>query len=225
METRRFEPVTIWEYPDFFEKSKRMPYLTIAVIVPEHVRPHLLPIEHRLRYIDNRHLYFPPEMWHITLKELGWLGEAMTDAKVEWIYKQLKSLCSQFEPFTIRIKGVSYFSDVVFWKIESQEPIKRLHQEIIAYLKEKVAPSQFEGDMFTPHVSLLYFASKDVTKLLTTLEKISDIDICDMQVNSICVTYGYPHLLLSDSEEEKGNALLCRRKFKLGQGIERKRAL
>ncbi len=216
METRNFEPVTISEYPDFFEKSKRMPYLTIAVILPAAARPHLLPVEQHLKRHDNQHLYFPPRMWHITLKELGWLGETITNAQVEWACEQLESICSRFESFTVRLKGISYFPDAVFCKIDNQKSLGTLHREIVYHLKEKIGPSQFEGDLFTPHVSLLYFRSKNVAKLLTTVEQLSDIDICDVRVNSICMTYGYPHLLLIRSPEEKRKALICKRKFKLG---------
>ena len=215
-ESNQFNPTTIHEFRDFFEKSKKAPYLIIGVSIPPSFWPQLMLIQQRLKAIDNNHLYYPPQMWHITLKELGWLDETITTSTLTWVYKQLEDVCIKFKPFNVKIKGLSHFSDAIFCKIQNQDPIKELHLELINRLKEKVNISEFEGTQFVAHISLLYFASKEAGKLLNKIKQLSEVEIGEMSVTSLCVAYGYPHLLLNRSEEQRSKALLCVKKFKLG---------
>jgi len=212
----RFIPTTINEFRDFFEKSKRKPYLTIVISIPSIFWPPLLSVQQQLKDVDPDHLYYPPQIFHLTLKELGWLYETINSSTLNWVYNQLENICSKFKPFDIEIKGLSYFPDAVFCEIQNQDQIRELHLKIRENLKEKILPVEFEGDKFVAHVSLLYFVSKNVQKLLNKVNQLSDTHIGKMRVDSICIAYGYPHLLLDPSEEKRTESLLYVREFKLG---------
>jgi 2'-5' RNA ligase len=214
----QFNPTTIDELGDFFEKSKRMPYLTIVIRIPSGLWPKLSFIQQQLQAVDSDHLYYPPQLCHITIKELGWLDETITISTLRWIYKQMKDICLTFKPFTAKIKGLSYFSNTVFCEIQSQDPIRQLHFEIINRLKQRVTSGEFEGDKFVAHISLLYFISKNVERLLHKIKQLSHVDIGKMMVKSIDIAYGYPHLLLDPSEEKRSKALSYIRKFRLKGG-------
>ena len=212
----RFIPTTINEFIDFFEKSKKTPYLTIVMPISSSLCQQLLSVQQQLKDIDPEHLYYPPQIFHITLKELGWLNETISVSALDWVHKFVGDISSTFKPFDIEIKGLSYFPDAVFCKVRNQNQIRELHLKICDGLKEKVPPVEFEGDKFIAHVSLLYFVSKNVEKLLNRVSQLSDTLIGKMRADSICIAYGYPHLLLDPSEEKRVKSLLCIREFKLG---------
>lgn len=196
---------------DFFEKFRQKNYLSIVVPISQKLHPRLSFIQGQLRSIDDKHIYYPPHMWHITLKELGWWDEAVSESDLPWVYTQLEKICSQVKPFLVRLQGLSYFPNAVFCKVQGQAMLRALHLKMVRRLQHKVGVSEFERDKFIPHLTLVHLRFSNGELLLSKVPRLSRVYIGKMKVDTICVSRGRPHLLLNQKEGSKDEQFSCAR--------------
>src|SRR4030065_2894829 len=130
----------------------------IAIELPEAVKSTLSGIEEGLKKSKADVRWVKPDNIHLTLKFFG----NIEDKKTEKIIEIMENICSQYAPFTIKIKGMGTFPNIksprVLWVgIEGNDTLKTLQEEI-----EKGMESigfEREDRAFTAHLTLGRFRS------------------------------------------------------------------
>lgn len=114
----------------------------IAIIPPESISKEITAIQNRF---GNNGI--EP---HITIKAHGGLT-----SDLNWL-KDIKEIASSFMPFKVTLTQAQTFgNDVVYISVFSPELI-RLHKVIISQISppQHIIEQYFEGDQFTPHLTL-----------------------------------------------------------------------
>ena len=130
----------------------------IAIELPEAVKSTLSGIEEELKKSKADVRWVKPDNIHLTLKFFGNIEEK----KTEKIIEIMESICNQYAPFTIEIKGMGTFPNIksprVLWVgIEGNDTLKTLQKEI----ENKMESIGFEREdrAFTAHLTLGRFRS------------------------------------------------------------------
>jgi len=130
----------------------------IAIELPEAVKSTLSGIEEELKKSKADVRWVKPDNVHLTLKFFGNIEEK----KTEKIIEIMESICNQYAPFTIEIKGMGTFPNIksprVLWVgIEGNDTLKTLQKEI----ENKMESIGFEREdrAFTAHLTLGRFRS------------------------------------------------------------------
>ena len=130
----------------------------IAIELPEAVKSTLSGIEEELKKSKADVRWIKPDNIHLTLKFFGNIEEK----KTEKIIEIMESICNQYAPFTIEIKGMGTFPNIksprVLWVgIEGNDTLKTLQKEI----ENKMESIGFEREdrAFTAHLTLGRFRS------------------------------------------------------------------
>ena len=121
-----------------------------------------------------------PGLVHITLKFLGNIDED----KIGPIVSALSQV--ECKPFAARIKGVGVFPKPAYIKViwlGAEGSFDKLHNEV----ERVLSPFKFEKDNnFSPHATLARVKQvREKVALLETINKLGDVDLGSIQVESI----------------------------------------
>ena len=91
--------VTVDESKEFYENSKKFPYLTVLLKIPEELWTPIVDIQKELQSIDPRQLYCPLSYFRVSLKEIGGLGLTVNERDLPKIEKAIEKVASSNRSF------------------------------------------------------------------------------------------------------------------------------
>jgi 2'-5' RNA ligase len=156
----------------------------LAIDLDDELKPEINRLIRQFKEIDARIKYVELLNLHFTLK---FFGEIDTNG-LELLEKTIKGVVSEFEPFSIKIKGCSAFPNknrikVIWVGIDEDEILKDLHDRLDA----EFAKMGFDRDRkFSSHLTIGRMKSaKNKDKVKSVIEEFEDIEIGEMEVKSI----------------------------------------
>lgn len=194
---------TVNDYKESIERSKTTAFLALVISVAKELHPTIEALQHRLRKIDPRQIYHTPEYLHITVKPLGWLNDDVKETDLPAIFEILQTDLLLFNAFTIALRGLSFFPEVVYLRVnDPTQSIKSLNKRLIERLGKMAVHYPYEGDSFLPHVTITTFKTRDVEKLLNKVSELADISVGTMHVSEMSAARFYIHLAYGKPEEQ-----------------------
>lgn len=153
----------------------------VAVDLPEELHAKVADVQ--AKFDDFKFKFVDPEIVHITMKFLGDVPEE----KIEDISKALDSVSC--EPFEATVRGVGVFPKPRFAKViwlGCEGDFEKLYKLV----DESLTPFQFSKDLhpFSAHATLArikYLPKKKKEDFMKLLEELKDVDVGNMQVDSI----------------------------------------
>lgn len=194
--TAAVEIVTASELRDWYKRSYGTPYLAAAIKVSPQLARKLCEVRDELRRVDPRHVYSPSSYFHVTVKELGWLGAEVKEESLSGILNVFREVAAHQPPFELEVVGTGIFPSVVYGRVGvGAAEVRRMNAELARLLAGEVAPTKYDGVGMVPHVTLAHFAARDVGPLLDRAGKLATHFIGRMTVREIEVRKWYPHRL------------------------------
>ena len=156
----------------------------LAVDIDDDLKPKINKIIKQFKEIDANIKYVDLVNLHLTLKFFG-------DIDIEGIdllSQKISEVVSQFDPFTIKIKGCGAFPNnnhikVIWVGLEEDEMLKDLHDKLDVEFKKL----GFEADKkFSSHLTIGRMKSaRNKNKVKALIEEFGDVEIGEMQVDNI----------------------------------------
>ena len=193
---------TVSESKDFYENSKKFPYLTVLLKIPESLWLPIVAVQEELQRIDPRQQDRPPSYFHITLKEIGGLGSTVNETDLPRIKKAIEKVASSNRSFRLDFGPLAIFPSVVYLSVRNKiDEIRKIHLDLIRKLGDLAIKGPFEGPEMIPHVTLLEFVTTDVEPLLRYVRVTDLVDGLSMEVDKLTLVKSYSYRLFSTSEE------------------------
>jgi len=104
---------TVNDDKEWYGKSYRFPYLVVLISIPKELWQTIETIQERLRRIDDRQLYHHPSYLHVTIQQIGWLGEDIREENLSKIRDKIEQVASNTGPFFLSLRGLRLFPDVI----------------------------------------------------------------------------------------------------------------
>lgn len=155
----------------------------LAIDVDEDIKAKMYKIIKEFKQIDANIKYVDLENIHLTLK---FFGEIDSEG-IELLSSKIESVVSNFDKFTIKIKGCGAFPNtnrikVIWLGIDGDEVIKQLHDELdkefvkIGFDKDKIliTPDNRQDEK-----------CKRKNKVKSTIEEFSEVEVGQMDVDRI----------------------------------------
>ena len=153
-------------------------------------------IRDKFRRIDSRQVYAPSSYLHVTVKELGWLGEDVQKEDLPAILDVIEEVASEKAPFDLGVEGVGIFPSVIYGRVrKGAAEIRRMNLELVERLGKRAIQSKYDGQSMLPHVSIAHFTTKDVEPLIEETRRLTARFVGEMRVREIQVKRSYPHRL------------------------------
>ena len=156
----------------------------LAIDVDEDLKAKMYKVIKEFRQIDANIKYVDLENLHLTLK---FFGDIDTEG-IDLLSSKISKVVSNFDKFTIRIKGCGAFPNtnrikVIWLGIDEDELIKQLHDELD---KEFVQLGFDKDKRFSSHLTIGRMKSaKGKNKVKSTIEEFSEVEIGEMEVDKI----------------------------------------
>lgn len=124
-------------------------------------------MQEELRQTDSNHLFANQSTFHITVKGLGYVERTMDTLRYEKVMKNIAEIIADFKPFIVNVKGVGYFPTAVYAKVEDPtNQFLMINKRISEELSQEVEHSEYDGDAYSPHITLATFNNKDADSLI-----------------------------------------------------------
>lgn len=121
----------------------------------------------------------PTEYHHITIKQIGEYNE-----DIEGISEEIKEAVSDIDPFEVKLQGADIFPNCIYVPvIDDDEKLRELHETICEI--ESLSIDGYEGDSYTPHMTVGKFTEQPEERLFDVLEDFRDTDWGTMRIESI----------------------------------------
>ena len=156
----------------------------LAIDVDEELKTKIYKVIKEFKKIDAKIKFVELENLHLTLK---FFGDIETEG-IDVLCDRIANVVNEFDGFDIKIKGCGAFPNtnrikVIWLGIESDELIKRLHDELD---KEFVRLGFDKDKKFSTHLTIGRMKSpKGKAEVKSTIEEFSDVEIGKMSVNKI----------------------------------------
>ncbi len=169
----------------------RTRYLTFLIRVSDStVRKALSKVQKRLSKFDCIDS-FPQEYFHITAKECGRFlvqqkqhEDDVDDKELKHIITAAAKVLKDKKSFTVQLKNVNLFPDVLFVEVHDRDKIGELNKHLQTIPGIKKLWHDFPK--FLPHVSIVQFKNDhDFKELLSALEKFRNVDFGTLDVNAV----------------------------------------
>jgi 2'-5' RNA ligase len=171
-----------------YEKILRTPFITTHIRLSESLREKVCGIEDYLRGVDSHQVYSLPSRLHITVKELGWLGEDFKRDDLSEVMSIIRDVASKRRPFVLSIEGIGVFPTVVYGRIgKGADEIRRLNMELTEKLVGRAIHGEYDGEKMEPHVTMVHFATRSVEPLLNEVSRLETKFVGEMLVKEIRV--------------------------------------
>jgi 2'-5' RNA ligase len=195
--------ITAEDNKEFYSKLSQLPYLTTLIPISEGLDKELGMIQEQLRSIDHRQIYHHPSYFHITIKEIGWLGEEIEEENLTEIKGKVEEVASTTRPFFLTLRGLNIWPTVIYAEVqEGREQVRQLHLKMRREPRGyTVADSTYEGEMMHPHVTIATFAVGDADRLIQEARLFETRNIGRMKVDKIWLVKTVPHRVSGKSEE------------------------
>jgi 2'-5' RNA ligase len=192
---------------EFYENSRKFPYLCVLLKIPEELWRPLLSVQRELQSIDPRQLYCPPSYFHITLKEIGGLGSTVNEKDLPKIRSAIEKVADMNSGFRVDFGELKTFPSVIYLSItEGVSAIRKLHLDLIRELYGLAVKGPFEGPDMIPHLTLLLFMTKDVEPLLRHVQEMKPLEELSIHVEEITLVKSHSYRLFgSDNERDVVN--------------------
>jgi 2'-5' RNA ligase len=179
-----------------YEKILRTPYLAMHIELSASLGGKLCKIGERLRRVDSHQVYSLRSRLHVTVKELGWLGEDVERHDLPKVTSIMRDVVSAQRPFDLSVKGIGVFPTVIFGRIDKgRDEIRRLNTELVKRLDDRVARGEYDGADMEPHVTMAHFASRNVERLLGEVRRLETRSVGEMRVREVLVVKYLAHKL------------------------------
>lgn len=213
------EIIKVSRLEEWYKKSHHVPYLTVYIRVSPALAKGICRIRDMLRDEDSRQVYVPSSYLHVTVKELGWLGEDVRKERLQDILGVVRRTAIEQPPFELRVEGVGTFPAAIYGRVGiGAAQIRRMNTTMVERLGRMAIKSQYDGSEMIPHITIAHFATEDVEPLITKAHKLATKYIGKMIVDEIQVKKSYPHRLFEDNQPRAPiNEPLAN--FKLGNGV------
>lgn len=190
------EIVIAGQNQEWYRKSYRRPYLTAYVGLSVPLAKRVCKIRDMLRRVDTRQIYSPASYLHVTLKELGWLGENVGREKLPKVLEIIEEVASEQAPFDLSLEGIGVFPDVIYGRVgRGASEIRRMNARLVQRLGDEAIQRWYDGANMKPHVSMVHFTTRDVEPLLHRAKQLETRFIGKMKVRKIQVKKSFPHRL------------------------------
>jgi 2'-5' RNA ligase len=190
---------TVNQHRRWYERSRRAPYLAAYVRPSPSLARKVCDVRDTLRALDPSQIYSPWSYLHVTVKELGWLGDDVKKKTLPSILEVIRDVASEHAPFDLDVEGVGIFSDVIYGRVgRGADEIRRINTELVERLGGKVIRSKYDGRRMKPHVSIAHFTTRDVEPLLGKARELEERFMGKMRVREIKVKKWYPHRLFEN---------------------------
>ena len=156
----------------------------LAIDVDEDLKAKMYRIIKEFKKIDANIKYVDLENLHLTLK---FFGEIDSEG-IDLLSSKIESVVSNFDEFTIKIKGCGAFPNtnrikVIWLGIDDDELIRQLHDELD---KEFVKLGLDKDKRFSSHLTIGRMRNaKGKNKVKSTIEEFEDVEIGEMSVDRI----------------------------------------
>lgn len=114
-------------------------------------------------------------------------------------------ILSEFSPFSLNLKGLSYFPTSVYVRVEDPlDQLRMINKRLTDELGDLVERSQYDGDSYIPHVTIGTFNTKAADDLVSrvTSEDMKKIDFGNVEVYELEVVEARMYLLLGPAETQ-----------------------
>ena len=156
----------------------------LAIDLDDDLKPKINKIMREFKQIDANIKYVDLLNLHFTLKFFGDIDTEGIDLMAE----KIQNVINDFDPFTIQIKGCGAFPNrnrikVIWVGLDEDEILKDLHDK----LDKEFHSLGFDLDKkFSSHLTIGRMRSaKGKNKVKDTIEKYDNVDIGEMEVNTI----------------------------------------
>lgn len=211
------EVTPISEYWGHLLDSGETIYAGLIYRIPPRLWRSLSTLQKQLKAIDSRQLYTNPCNYHIPVKGLGYLGGEIDRSRYENTLSKIQKIVSEFEPFQISIRGLGIFPTGIYARVNDGNKFQAINQKIATELRGEVDESRYDIQDFVPHITLVSFNTKDVSKLVEKAEstEMNDVEFGEAGVFEIEVVRTNLILALGP-EETQDKAYSYIRSFWLG---------
>ena len=211
------EVTPISEYWGHLLDSGDTIYAGLIYRIPPRLWRSLSTLQKQLKALDARQLYTNPCNYHIPVKGLGYLSGEIDTSKYESTLSRIAKMVSEFEPFEISIRGLGIFPTGIYARVNDGNRFQAINQKIATELRGEVDESKYDSQAFVPHITLLSFNTKDVSKLVEKIEstEMKDIELGEAGVFEMEVVRTNLILALGP-EETQDRAYSYMRSFWLG---------
>jgi 2'-5' RNA ligase len=190
------EVIIAGQNQEWYRKSYRTPYLTTYVRLSPALVRKVCKVRDILRRVDSRQIYSPSSYLHVTLKELGWLGEEIRKEKLPDALRIVREVASEQAPFDLEVEGIGIFPDVIYGRVgRGVDEIRRMNAKLVQRLGDGAIRRWYDGENMKPHVSMVHFTTRDVEPLLGKAKELENRFVGKMKVREIQVKKSYPHRL------------------------------
>jgi RNA 2',3'-cyclic 3'-phosphodiesterase len=188
--------VTVGQSQQWYNKSLATPYLTAFIRISPSLARKICHVRDLLKATDARQIYSPSSYLHVTVKEFGYLGEAVKQDDLPAILSVVRDVASKHMPFDLSVDGIGVFPSVIYGKVgKGTAEIRQMNVELVERLGNKVLQRPYDGKDMTPHVTIAHFTTTDVGPLLEEARKLAARSVGEMKVQEIQVKKSYPHRL------------------------------
>ena len=156
----------------------------LAIDLDDDLKPKINKIIREFKDIDTRIKYVELQNLHLTLKFFGDIDTNGLDV----LENAIAQVVSEFDPFTIRIKGCGAFPNknhikVIWVGIDDDKIIRTLHDQ----LDKEFTRLGFDRDRkFSTHLTIGRMKSaKNKNKVKGVIEEFEEFDIGEMEVTGI----------------------------------------
>ncbi len=196
-------------------QPKGKPFLVLVTMVAKQLHPEILRLQAELRTVDPRQTYHVSQYFHITVKLLGWLDKRIRAEDLPRIHEIVEKEIQSVDTFNVGLRGLSTFPDVAFVKVEDPNlNLRRLNKRLLGALGDQAVSDPYEGDNYTPHVTVATFSTRDVQNLIKKAGELSEASVGKMEVAEVKMVEFHPQLAYGKSEEQ-ASALRSIRSFRL----------
>lgn len=207
--------ITVSELGWWRKKPRPTPYLTVFVRIEPPLTTELCGIRDVLRRVDRRQIYSPSSYLHVTVKELGWLGDDIKPESLPGILEAVGQAASNQAPFELVVDGLGIFPTVIYGKVgRGANAVRGMNAQLVERPGGRVVQSKYDGKRMVPHVTLAHFATSDVEPLLAKATPMASRRIGKMKVTEIRIGKWFPRRLFEEPRRHASSAEVLAR-FKL----------
>ncbi|MHB1909003.1 MAG: 2'-5' RNA ligase family protein [Nitrososphaerales archaeon] len=171
MTSKDMDLVPVSEYWDVILKSRETPVVGLIYRIPPRFWRDISKIQQELRSLDKRHVYAKPSTLHVTVKAFGRLGAGIDETKLESILSRTEKVLSEFSPFNINLKGLSFFPTSIYVKVEDPlQQFRMINKRLIEEFGNEIEKSEYDADAFIPHVTIATFNSKEAREVISKVK-------------------------------------------------------
>lgn len=216
--------VPVSEYWDVILKSRETPVIGLIYRIPPRFWRDISKIQEELRSIDKRHVYAKPSTLHITIKAFGMLGAGIDEIKLGSILSRTEKVVSEFSPFEISLKGVSFFPTSIYVKVEDPlQQFRMINKRLTDEFGDEIEKSEYDADAFIPHVTIATFNSKEAPEVISKVKsgEFQNLEFGSAQVFELEAIEGRLYLALGTDDVQDG-AFSYLQAFELGKYMRSK---